>query len=814
MRLESLRIRGLGPFRDEQQVDLTHLGDARVVAVCGSNGAGKSTLNELFPGALYRQCPTRGSLQSLATERESFVEVRIVNGAPYTVRQTCDAVSGKGESLVMDGDGTALVESGKRKDFDAWATKHLPPPEVFLASQFASQGSGGVLAMKPGERKAVLLRALGVERLESLAERARTRKSSASAQLDTLVARLNDERERGGDVAALDAELQGVRSSLQAAEQELAGARQALEDSRAAKAAYDAAMAERGRVAEQRAQIGRTMATLKEKNADGETRIRNNRGLVDRAAEIRAAVERVKELDAVIADAQVAYQRAVGEERSTRDAVERLRAEAAAAQKRVTDASERAERAEKRLADRERIDAAAASIDGLREQLATAQANESEAENVLEQRRSKRIAGAEDRIEALREGLTEIAYPTDIALLQDVAVETLAKDDEAIELARTLPGDIAAAEQELKAARDRRAVALRALGDAEKLAARAADLESAEQEIAEARQAAHDAGQEIGRALAEAQGLSQVADGHADAARKRMAQINAAGAEREQAERIAKDAEPLARAEARIAELEARATELRAELEQARTDLAAMPEPSEALPEPAGVAAALSRAEGLERSNREAHARVTVLEQSLGGARASAARVEELEGQRSTLSEELADWTRLAADLGRDGLQALEIDCAGPEISETANTLLHGCFGTRFTVSLDTTKLSADGKKQLEGCEITVLDTLRGREGPAERLSGGERVIVSEALSLALTVVACRRAGVERPTLVRDESGAALDPENGRAYVTMLRRAADMVGADRVLFVSHSAELQELADARIEIADGKVTLTQ
>jgi len=37
-----------------------------------------------------------------------------------------------------------------------------------------------------------------------------------------------------------------------------------------------------------------------------------------------------------------------------------------------------------------------------------------------------------------------------------------------------------------------------------------------------------------------------------------------------------------------------------------------------------------------------------------------------------------------------------------------------------------------------------------------------------------------------------------------------LRRAADIVGASHVLFVSHSPAVQELADARIEIVDGHV----
>jgi len=38
----------------------------------------------------------------------------------------------------------------------------------------------------------------------------------------------------------------------------------------------------------------------------------------------------------------------------------------------------------------------------------------------------------------------------------------------------------------------------------------------------------------------------------------------------------------------------------------------------------------------------------------------------------------------------------------------------------------------------------------------------------------------------------------------------MLRRAADIVGARQGLFVSHSQDVQELADARIHVADGKV----
>jgi exonuclease SbcC len=156
----------------------------------------------------------------------------------------------------------------------------------------------------------------------------------------------------------------------------------------------------------------------------------------------------------------------------------------------------------------------------------------------------------------------------------------------------------------------------------------------------------------------------------------------------------------------------------------------------------------------------------------------------------------------------RDGLQAAEVDAAGPELTELVNDLLRTCVGPRWTVTIETQKLSADGKKLLEGCEVRVLDTVAGREGAAETFSGGERVLLGEAVSLALSMLACRRAGLVGVTLVRDETGAALDPANGRAYVAMLRRAAELVGARQVLFVSHSPELAELADARIVVGGG------
>jgi exonuclease SbcC len=180
VRLETLKLRNIGAFR-EFAVDLTSM-PGPLVAITGPNGAGKSTLLELgLPGAMYRETPTRGSLVDLATARDALVEARLVNGAPWTIRHLVDKVSGKSEAAVFDAAGAAVLPDTKVRSFDAWAAKHLPSPEVLYACMFAPQGADGFLGAKPGERKAVLLRLLGIEHYEALAkaaaELARTERS-------------------------------------------------------------------------------------------------------------------------------------------------------------------------------------------------------------------------------------------------------------------------------------------------------------------------------------------------------------------------------------------------------------------------------------------------------------------------------------------------------------------------------------------------------------------------------------------------------------------------------------------------------------
>lgn len=806
MRLEALRIRHLGPFQDFS-IDFADYADQLLIAIVGKNGAGKSTMLELaLPGAMYRSTPTRGSLVDLATARDAMLEARVVNGSTWTLRHLVDAVSKKSEAIVLDAAGAAVLPDAKVRSFDAWAAKHLPSPEVLLASVFAPQGAAGFLGMKPGDRKAVLLRVLGVERLELLAEQARERHRAALAQVEDLQAKIGEEIARTGDADALADQLESARAEAHEADEALAAARAELAAGQAEAQARATRAAAAKIVLERRAEIEAALGTARA-TADGlYVRIRNNRAALAQADEIRAAVRRLEVLPADIAAAEARAAQASQARAVAQADMRAAEAAKAAAGRDKVAAGGRADRARARLAEADAVSAAADQIQPLREAVLDVGAEAQLRSNDLDALRGKRLAGAAERITALRaglEGISELPDDGDIRHASVLADSTLAVDDEAVTLAAELPAQLKAAEAALRAAQDRLAVAQRKLADTELVAARLGDVEAARGELDDAAQAEQAADERWSAAHAEL----GAATARADRASREVkeADPSALRAERDSLAPLAAKEKPLAQAETRLAELEPQLTAGQAELARLEAQLSATPAPN---PEPS-PAPAIADLEGLvraaEQAGKDAVKLVTLLEARLETARAGGALRAELEGKRAAADGEVADWARLSSDLGRDGLQAAEIDSAGPELTELVNDLLHTCMGPRFTVSIETTRLSADGKRQIEGCEVRVLDTVKSRDAEAATYSGGERVLLGEAMSLALSMLACRRAGLEGVTLVRDETGAALDPENARAYVAMLRRSAELVKAEHVLFVSHSPEVQDLADARIDL---------
>lgn len=189
------------------------------------------------------------------------------------------------------------------------------------------------------------------------------------------------------------------------------------------------------------------------------------------------------------------------------------------------------------------------------------------------------------------------------------------------------------------------------------------------------------------------------------------------------------------------------------------------------------------------------------------GARSTA-----LASRRETVVMRRQGLVLLERAFGRDGIQALEIDAAGPEVATICNDLLEAVSGGRFTVELITIQEAGGGRVQKEVFDLRVHDGLAGGVRTHGGLSGGEQVLVSEALKLALAVFNARRWGSPIETLWRDECDGALEPAAAAAYPSMLRRALALSGARNAYFITHRPDVAAQADFALRVAGGRAWL--
>lgn len=183
----------------------------------------------------------------------------------------------------------------------------------------------------------------------------------------------------------------------------------------------------------------------------------------------------------------------------------------------------------------------------------------------------------------------------------------------------------------------------------------------------------------------------------------------------------------------------------------------------------------------------------------------------ELERRLHIAETEQLAWRKCAQMLGRDGLQRLEIDAAGPVVSDLANQLLEVGWGPRFSVAIVTQVATADKKDMKEKFTIEVIDNLHNAEArDIGDLSGGERVIVEEAIRAALACYVNLRSREPFRQIWRDEADGGLEFEAGPRYVQMLRKLQQLSGADLVVFITHRPDIAALADTVVTVADGQV----
>jgi exonuclease SbcC len=174
-------------------------------------------------------------------------------------------------------------------------------------------------------------------------------------------------------------------------------------------------------------------------------------------------------------------------------------------------------------------------------------------------------------------------------------------------------------------------------------------------------------------------------------------------------------------------------------------------------------------------------ARQAQIKQRLEQMEAARTRLAQVEAELGAARTEQEDYTYLARAFGPDEIQLCEIQAAGPQVSTLANALLEGCFDNKFEVRFRTQRPKADGKGMVDDFDVEVRNENLDRTCLVDELSGGQFVLVNEAVNLGIAIYNMRQGeGIRYETLFRDETVGALDAVNGKEYVRMLRRAMDL----------------------------------
>ena len=212
-----------------------------------------------------------------------------------------------------------------------------------------------------------------------------------------------------------------------------------------------------------------------------------------------------------------------------------------------------------------------------------------------------------------------------------------------------------------------------------------------------------------------------------------------------------------------------------------------------------------------ERDNLIARqAQIKQRQEQLASARNRLAQVEvDLGAARA----ECEDFNYIAKVFGPDEIQLCEIQAAGPEVSTLVNSLLEGCFDNKFEIRFRTQRPKADGRGMVDDFDVEVRNKNLDRTCLVDELSGGQFVLVNEAVNLGIAIYNMRQGeGIRYETLFRDETVGALDATNAKEYVRMLRRAMDLGGFRQVIFICHTPLVWELADSILSVGDGRVVV--
>ena len=208
-------------------------------------------------------------------------------------------------------------------------------------------------------------------------------------------------------------------------------------------------------------------------------------------------------------------------------------------------------------------------------------------------------------------------------------------------------------------------------------------------------------------------------------------------------------------------------------------------------------------ADAAHKAWEQAHATLAAARQRLAALAGVRSQHQRLDAELTRVKQRVRRYQVLEKAFGRDGVQAMIIEAALPELEAEANRLLHRLSDGRMNVRLQTQREKKTGGMK-EALDIIISDDLGSR--PYELYSGGEAFRVDLALRIALSRLLARRAGSALQTLFIDEGFGSQDAQGRENLVEAIHMIKDEFAL--VLVITHIDDLKDQFPVRIEVRKG------
>lgn len=184
--------------------------------------------------------------------------------------------------------------------------------------------------------------------------------------------------------------------------------------------------------------------------------------------------------------------------------------------------------------------------------------------------------------------------------------------------------------------------------------------------------------------------------------------------------------------------------------------------------------------------------RKAICEQELHAIAAGREKLGRLAARLAAAQHQRSLYDELRVAFGKNGLPAMIIETAVPELEAETNNLLARLTGGRMTLRIATQRERVSGGLA-ETLELEIADELGTRA--YELYSGGEAFRINFAIRIALSKLLARRAGAQLRTLFIDEGFGSQD-EDGR---DKLVDAINKIKSDfeLILVITHIDELRD-----------------